>query len=259
MVEVTAIVNCHNGSKVVDLLPRALESVLKQQFNRPWEVIVVNDGKPLDKVVDIAEDYFNKFEKIGVGFTFFGTEEESGYQCYPKNVAIMHAKGEYISFLDYDNEWTPNHLQVLYDAIVEGTVWPDFTYGRRDYVLDEGCAEKVTLPGGAEITLPTGETSLIPWVQETVQHLGRSASNNFIDTSDFMTSRGAFWRLYMMTEKMWNEKLRRFGDWELIARAAFFAGWRGKAVDEVVQRYHWTGVNLQITRPPQEVPQKERI
>jgi len=259
VLEVTAIINCHNAPKVARLLPRALDSVLKQRFNKPWEVIVVNDGKPLDEVVDIAEEYSAKFEEMGVEFKFFGTEEASGYQCRPKNIAIWHARGEYISFLDYDNEWTPGHLAVLHNALVEGTVWPDFSYGRRRYTIDEGCPKKVTLPGGNEIDLVEGKSQYVEWTEENMAVLGSSATRNFVDTSDFMTSRGAFWRLQTATGKMWDEGYRRFGDWELIARAAFFAGWRGKAVDEIVQIYHWTGDNMQLTRSPNEVPTGEKV
>ena len=260
MLEVTAIINCHNAPKVPKLLDRALKSVLKQKFNIPWEVIVVNDGKPLEEIVDVAEKYASKFEKKGIDFTFFGTEEESGYQCRPKNVAIWHAKGEYISFLDYDNEWVPNHLHVLHEAITEGTVWPDFTYGRRKYIIDEGCPTKLTLPGQSKETeLEEGESPLVEWSPESRTMLGDSALNNFVDTSDFMTSKGAFWRLHLATDMMWNERYRRFGDWELICRAAFFAGWKGKAVDEVVSLYHWTGDNIQLTRPADEVPGHRRV
>ena len=258
MTEVTAIVNSHNAEKVVELLPRALESVLAQDIEGvEWEVILVNDGEPMQEIIDLAQVYSKKFEDNGVAFTFFGTEEESGYQCRPKNVAIWHAQGEYLSFLDYDNEWTPNHLRVLYEAITEGTVWDDFVYGRRRYVIDEGCEKEMQLPSGGTKTLPEGDTELVEWNQKTMAVLGSSPMGNFVDTSDFMTSKGSFWRLQMATGKMWNESFRRFGDWELLARAAFFAGWRGKAVDEIVNIYHWTGDNLQLTRPWRETPEKE--
>jgi hypothetical protein len=44
-----------------------------------------------------------------------------------------------------------------------------------------------------------------------------------------------------------------------LTRAAFFAGWRGKAVDEVVSIYHWTGDNVQLTRAANETPDKKKI
>lgn len=257
--KLTAILNTYNGKKVPSLLPRSLDSILNQQFNQTWECIVVNDGKPNKEIVDIVEQYDSKFKEKNIPLTFFGTEEESGYQCKPKNIAIYHAKGEYISFLDYDNEWTPNHLQVLYDSIVEGDVWPDFTYGRREYVIDKDCSKEITLPNNKKINLQEGKSPLREWNMENVMSLGQSSTHNFVDTSDFLTSKGAFWWLQEKTGMMWNEGMRRFGDWELITRAAFYCGWRGKAVDEVVSKYYWTGSNLQLTRSVKETPEGEVI
>lgn len=265
---ISAIVNCHNHPKTPRLLKRALDSIAAQQLNPDlrWEVVVVCDGKPDDAIVEVVKGFSDEDDNFVVAsgtrphLTFFGTDEASGYQCYPKNTAIVHqSKGEYISFLDYDNEWTPQHLQVLYDAMIEGVVWPDFTYGRRKYVVDGECDSTVKLPGGQEVTLAERETPLIEWTNEAVQMLAHGPMYNFVDTSDFMIARGALWRLQVATGRLWNEEMRRFADWELITRGAHFAGLRGKAVDAVVQIYHWHGDNVQLTRAATEEPQKKSV
>jgi len=257
---ITAIVNSHTTPWTADMLERALKSVLEQDIEGvKWEVILVNDGKADNEIEAVARMYDEEFGDINVPFTFFCLQEPSGYQCVPKNTAIHHAKGEYISFLDYDNEWTPCHLRVLYNAIIEGNVWPDFTYGRREYIIDEGCDVEQTLPGGKKMTLKEGESTYVKWDVVALQRLANGPPTNFIDTSDFMTSKGAFWHLYLSTGMMWNEGYRRFADWELLARASHFGGWRGKGVDEVVNKYHWTGHNVQLTRAVEEVPQKRII
>ncbi len=259
VLHLTVIVNTFNGEFVAGMIPRALDSVLAQSIDVPWEVIVVNDGRPTKDIRDAIEPYAKRFEARSVQFTFFGTEDESGYQCKPKNVALLHAKGEYIAFLDYDNEWTPQHLDGLYAAMIAGNVWPDFAYSRIKYVLDEGCDEEVTLPGGKKKhKLVTGDAPLQEWNQEGQNRLGQPLSN-FIDTSSVMLSKGAFWRLSMATGFMWNEEYRRFGDWELMARGVFFAGWRGQAVDNLSLVYHWTGKNLQLTRPVNESPERRTV
>jgi glycosyltransferase involved in cell wall biosynthesis len=259
IIHITAIVNCHNTPTAPQLLKRALDSVKQQDIGVPWEVIIVCDGKPDKEVVDVCEEASTFFLECGIGFTFFGTEDASGYQCKPKNVAIIHARGEYIAFLDYDNEWRPDHISTHYIALTEGNIWPDFTYSRFNYIIDDGCDKKVTLPGGKKHTLPEGETMYQPWDKEAHKRLSISPMANFIDTSCLMASKGALWRLYVATQTMWNEDYRRFADWELIARATFFAGWRGKGVDKVTMDYHWTGKNVQLTRPVEEVPQKKKL
>lgn len=258
---ISVILNCHNEPQVPALLKRALESVAVQDFKEPWEVIVVNDGEAQDenaKVFDLFKDSFMANPHI-VRYTAFGTEEESGYQCRPKNVGIYHARGGYICFLDYDNEFTPDHLSVLFNAITEGNVWADFVYGQREYVLDDECDEEFTLPNGKKAKLPTGVPNYTLWDAAAVARLYTSALNNFIDTSDTIITRGSLWRLFLATGTMWNEEYRRFADWELMTRAVYAASWRGKSVEKVVQKYHWTGSNLQLTREANEIPQKKRI
>ncbi len=245
---VTAIVNTYERP---DLLERALESVIRQTFD-DFEVIVVHDGPPDNATISICEIYAALFESRRVPYRFVALEQNSGYQCVPKNVATWHACGDYIAYLDDDNEWTDDHLEVLVDAIEEGDVWPDFVYGRREYIHDPG----FVAPKGMK--LPSGPTEFVPWTEEAKQRLAQSPSMNFIDTSDMLIAKGAMWRLDMATENMWNESLRRFGDWELITRGTFFSGWKGKGVDKVVQRYHWHGSNIQLTRPINETPRQEK-
>jgi glycosyltransferase involved in cell wall biosynthesis len=261
---ITAIVNSHNSPNTSLLLERAIRSVAAQQLTIPWEVVVVNDGPPDDGIGKMLEGWVEAGSEMGEdklkvvegtykpNFKFFGTDEASGYQCYPKNVATYHAKGEFISYLDYDNEWTPTHLADLYEAHMEGVVWPDFTYGRRRYVVDEGADREVTLPDGAKVTLKEYDSEFVVWDEVALNRLAASPMYNFIDSSDFMITKGALWWMQAKHEMMWNERLRRFADWELMARGAHMVGWRGKGVDKVLSIYHWHGSNVQLTRPVNE-------
>ena len=242
---VTAIVNTY---KRADLLARALESVLCQDF-KDFEVIVIHDGPANEDTEEVCEEYAAKFEGRDVVFRFMATDECSGYQCVPKNVATWHSHGDYIAYLDDDNEWTQDHLTVLVNAMEESKVWPDFAYGRRLYVDDRS----VKIPA-----LAVGESPFVPF-EVGASALSESPLKNFIDTSDVIVAKGAMWALQLATGMMWNEGLRRFGDWELFTRGVFLAGWRGKGVDKIVQIYHWHGDNVQLTRKPQETPKQKVI
>lgn len=242
---VSAIVNTYNRAA---LLSRALASILAQKDAPDFEVLVVHDGPADDATVAVAKRYDDLFTRAAIPFRFFSMDENSGYQCVPKNVATWHARGDYIAYLDDDNEWTDDHLRVLFDAIEEGTVWPDFVYGRRLYIDDRSDEQKVLRP------LYEGESPFVPFTDSAKERLGDAAQKNFIDTSDVLLTRGAMWRLQLATDMMWNEKVRRFGDWELFTRGVFFSGWRGKGIDHIVQRYHWHGENLQLTRAVHETP-----
>lgn len=248
---VTCIVCTHNRPKY---LPRALNSILSQTY-QDYEVIVIHDGPPQDETKKICEMYSGKFEKVGVDFAFMSTDEGSGYYCVPRNSAILHAKGDYIAHLDDDNEWRPHTLASYIEAIEEGTVWPDFVYGKINYKLEEGAS-----PEHNGKLLFVGEGELVVWDEEAMKRLAVSAQFNFIDSSSFMASKGAYWRLHLATGKMFNEMMRRYGDWEIITRAVYFAGWRGKEIDKVVLDYWWgTEGQLQLNRAVNEQVYAENI
>jgi glycosyltransferase involved in cell wall biosynthesis len=242
---VSAVVNTYNRA---DLLPRALASVLAQRATFPdFEVIVVDDAST-DSTADVIREWAGRFDGAGIPFRAFRLGENSGYQAVPKNRAIEFARGDFVRFLDDDNEWTPGSLKALVDAALAGDVWPDVVYGRREYVMDPRCTNA---------DLPTGPS---PFTPHDPARLAESPTFNYIDTGDALIARGVFWWLYEHTTMMWNESWRRFGDWELFCRMANLEKLVGavsprfKAVDAIVQRYHWTGTNLQLTRPFHETP-----
>lgn len=84
------------------LLKRALYSIIQQTYHN-WEVIVVNDGS--------AIDYDSDFTSISSRILYF-YKENTGLPS-SRNFGISKAKGNYICFLDDDDEYLPNHLMVL--------------------------------------------------------------------------------------------------------------------------------------------------
>ncbi len=82
-------------------LQRALDSVFLQSC-QPDEVIVVDDGSNDDTDTMIRE----KFPDVRYCF-----QENKGVS-HARNVGICQAKGEWIAFLDSDDEWLPDKLQM---------------------------------------------------------------------------------------------------------------------------------------------------
>lgn len=239
---VSVVLNTHPGYG--RFMHRALTSILKQTY-QDFEVMVVSDG-PFDQAATEAlVKYEPMFEERGVYLNAIALEEPSGGQSKPKNVGMHWTKGDYLTYLDGDNEMRPRKLEVLVEAMEMGTVWPDLVYGRRNYVHDDDSPRTVN-----GVPLPTGESHFLPWCDEVAVPFSQSWRNNMIDTGDFMVSRGALWMLDKHTGMLWNEDQRRAADYELVCRGIFLGGWRPIAVDEVVQDYHWHGGGqLQLTRP----------
>lgn len=97
---VSVVIPTHNR---VDLLPRAIESVLKQTYN-DIEIIVVSDGS-----TDGTDAFMQKYEGNERVKYINYTPARGGN--YARNKGIEVSKGEYIAFLDDDDEWLPTKIE----------------------------------------------------------------------------------------------------------------------------------------------------
>ncbi len=236
---ITAVIACHEGDS--HYLPRAMASIKKQTIAQEVEVIIAFDGPPHDKSQKVFTENPSGLPKSRDMVVW--TDTKTGYYTVPRNRALPIGRGAYVAHLDIDNEWRPTHLEALLEAIRVPTRergFPYFTYARREYVKDEGVVDP-------ENKLPTGPSDLVVWNRESVMGLVTSPNMNFIDTSDFLMSKGSYYELAERANYPWNPDTRRFGDWELIRRAANVGFW-GVPVDNISNVYHWTGKNLQTTR-----------
>lgn len=84
-----------------DRLPLAIRSIVRQQYPH-WELILVNDGG--EDVSKITRSFLSK------RITLLNFKQNKGKSA-AINEAFRHAKGEFIAYLDDDDQWLPNHLQ----------------------------------------------------------------------------------------------------------------------------------------------------
>ena len=87
-----------------DVISRALESVWNQTFQE-WECLVVDDFST-DNIKETVKTYCTKDNR----FHYLLNESKKGANG-ARNTGIVHAKGDYISFLDSDDEWHPEMLE----------------------------------------------------------------------------------------------------------------------------------------------------
>jgi len=83
----------------------ALDSILKQTYSR-WEVVVVDDGST-DNTTQVVEEYARK----NLYIRLIRHTHRRGAQA-ARNTGIHAARGEWIAFLDSDDQWLPNSLEV---------------------------------------------------------------------------------------------------------------------------------------------------
>lgn len=108
-VPVTVVIPCYCCD---DTIERAVHSVLGQTA-RPSELILVDDGSPddgrtADKLRQMAQAYR---EEIPIRIIVLG---KNGGPAAARNAAWEQAGQPYVAFLDADDSWYPEKLQVQY-------------------------------------------------------------------------------------------------------------------------------------------------
>jgi glycosyltransferase involved in cell wall biosynthesis len=205
--EISVIVTTFNRGG--GLLQKAIDSVLAQTFKN-FELVIVDDhsDKPPVFTIPDGEDRI-----IAIRLPW-----NTGNQDRPKNVGIMCSRGKYIAYLDDDNVFMPDHLEVLYKAITETQA--DVVYGDRVY--------KSTIPDEKRFM---GRMSYD-------YDLKRINQSNYIDTSDIMHTIQSindigYWDIF------WERK----ADWLLMVRFGK-AGKKIIHVPKIITEYWWNDDNF---------------
>ena len=91
--------------KVEKYIERCMQSLLDQTY-KSFEALIVDDGSP-DISIELAKSI------VGNDPRFIFLEKENGGQGTARNLGLDHAKGDYIAFLDSDDSYTPDMLEVV--------------------------------------------------------------------------------------------------------------------------------------------------
>tara|TARA_B100001250_G_C19762898_1_gene773343 strand:- start:776 stop:1690 length:915 start_codon:yes stop_codon:yes gene_type:complete len=117
---VSIIINCFNSDR---FLKNAIDSIYAQTYDN-WEIIFW-DNLSEDESAKIAKSYDNKLK-------YFKAEKNTGLGIARK-FAIDLASGDYLAFLDCDDEWLPNKLENQVYALENNRNF-DFSYGGVHYI-----------------------------------------------------------------------------------------------------------------------------
>ena len=165
------------------LLQEAIDSVLNQTYQN-FELIIVDDSST-DNTLDFLRNL--RHEKINVIFN-----KTNMGPAGSRNVGLQHAKGEYIAYLDSDNEWDKYYLEASVgsfeklkdaDAIYSGQlIYPD-------------------------------KSSPIQKIRFGAYNKSLLKNRNYIDLNCFCHKRSILDDI-----GMFDESLERLEDWDLILR-----------------------------------------
>lgn len=167
-------------------LSRAMASVHAQTYPR-WELLIVDDGSVDDTpalLAGIGGEQLRTFRAPGAGV------------CAARNLALAHARGEIVAYLDDDNVMHPGWLKSVvwgFEQRPEAeTLYGAFVVDDTARVLQVGCGDLPRL-------------CFYPYDHKAV------AENNIADIGCIAHRAG-------LAEAHFDESLRELGDWDLFLR-----------------------------------------
>jgi glycosyltransferase involved in cell wall biosynthesis len=212
---VVAVIPLYNGEHYV---ADAIDSVLAQTI-KPAEVIVVDDGSD-----DDGPAIVEKFESRGVQLL----RKANGGQGSARNHGVAHSTSDLICFLDQDDLWYPNHVEVLLHAYTKALKSDQgrelgWTYSNLDEIDEQGLFVSERFLDDLGSTHP--KTSLEDCLSQDM----------FVLPGASMVARSAF-----DAAGGFDEKFRGYEDDDLFLRI-FRMGYRNVYVDESLTQWRIYG------------------
>jgi len=126
---VSVIINTHNGEKYIK---DAINSVLNQTFTN-YELIIW-DNASTDNTQKLLQSYFKNKIK------YFYSEKKTTLGI-ARNKAISHALGDYITFIDDDDIWLPQKLELQLNKAIKDNC--DIIYSNSIFFDSSGDLKKL--------------------------------------------------------------------------------------------------------------------
>jgi glycosyltransferase involved in cell wall biosynthesis len=108
---ISVVIPCYNSQ---ELISRAIISVMNQTvFDQVEKILVIDDASSDGSVDTISQIDCDKIQLIVL-------PQNSGSAAHPRNIAISSTSSEFIAFLDSDDYWIDNHLELALSKIRNG-------------------------------------------------------------------------------------------------------------------------------------------
>jgi teichuronic acid biosynthesis glycosyltransferase TuaG len=111
--KVSIVTPLYNSEKYI---ADTINSVIAQTF-LDWEMLIIDDCS-----TDNSKNIVDQFTASDKRIKYFKTNFQSGHPTTPRNIGISMAKGRFIAFLDSDDLWFPNKLDLQIPLFLEDNV-----------------------------------------------------------------------------------------------------------------------------------------
>ena len=169
-----------------EMLKNTITSIISQTYT-DWELIVVDDDSN-----DNTEEIVNNFKDKRIRYT--RNEKNSGSN-YSRNRGAALATGEFLAFIDSDNEWLPGKLEKQMQCF------------KTNSELELVFCKVLVKDGMLEKSVPNEEIKDSKNLKEIM------VRKNIVDTSSALMRKDAFKRV-----GGFDEKITRLQDWDLFFR-----------------------------------------
>ncbi len=177
--QVSAIMPVRNRAGIIS---GAIESVIAQSHEN-WELIIVDDGST-DATRDVVEGFAARDPRVRL------IRQPPSGVCAARNNGLANAHGEFVAFIDSDNAWLPDFIEVSLPGFADHDVVA--THAAVEMV-DEHGEKSFLAQGGTREDLLNG--------------------GNFIDLNTLIARRSAVTEI-----GGFDEGLRRWVDYDLVIR-----------------------------------------
>ena len=218
---VSIIINCYNGEA---FLRECIESVLSQNYEN-WEIIFW-DNKSNDKSAEIFKSYKDKRFRY-----FYSSEHTSLYKA--RNLAIEKCRGDFIAFLDVDDLWSKEKLELqmpYFDNPEVGVVFSNF------WMLKKNTTKKKLY---VNRKLPRGKI-----YNKLIENYNVGILASVIRK-----------KFYLKLKKKFDERFSIIGDFDLFLRLSKICLF--ESVQEPLASYRLHGKNLSIINKEKEIEESE--
>ena len=219
---VSVIMNCFNGEKY---LRDAIDSVISQTYKN-WELIFW-DNQSKDKSSEIFKSYKDKRLK------YFLANQHTSFLYKARNLAIEKSKGDYIAFLDTDDLWEKDKLELqmhFFNNPEVGVVFSNIWMIKKN-IKKKKLHEKKKLPQG---------------------HIYDSLIKNYNVGIVTTVIRKEY---YVKLKNKFDERFSIIGDFDLFLRLSKIC--KFQSIQKPLASYRLHGKNLSILNKEKEIEESE--